>query len=192
MGVKKGWIVMAPLQAGHGRMPKVTTRPSPKEGYDVEGYVEDLPRSATSYAIFAKELVYIARKFRLENPKAEIVLTGISIGGTVVMKIILDALEVWDRVLVQNPFMSLPSSMLADLGFSSTRYIIPKLAPFIGFLLGPMSYGETCNKKLWPGNSGGTGAICALKFTNLQKVIEFANIIEREFRHNAYRIGIFS
>jgi len=161
--------------------------------YTVTDYINDFPDSGSEYIAYSDMMIKIVRKYKEANPGKEVSLAGISLGGAVATYMAMEAPDLWDRVMLMNPFLAPPTSLGADYGLSFMRYIIPQILPAFKILRGDMiSWGEACNKKRWPGQSGGHGGVCQFTLRNFRAVFDFANEVEGEARARAAKLGVFT
>lgn len=187
-----GWTVMVPNMVGHGRIPKVRESPDKNGTYEVEDYTEELPIHGSQYVEYADKIIEIVKQFSEEQPDKPIVLTGISLGGTVALYMSMQAPELWDRVMLMNPFIQPPTSLGADYGLSFFGNILPKFMPAFSLIRGDMiSWGETCDKKRWPGHTS-HGGICQFTLNNFAAVFQFANTVEYMARKKSAQYGVIS
>lgn len=199
--VAEGWTVMVPNMVGHGRSPKVVLDQTDLEHamnttpnqYTVTDYTEDFPESGSEYVAYANEIIKIVQRYKAANPDKEVSLVGISLGGAVATHMAMQAPELWDRVTLMNPFLAPPTALGADYGLSFLKRIVPKILPAFSIIRGDMiSWGAACDKKRWPGQSGGHGGICQFTLKNFRAVLDFANEVEGEARARAAKLGVFT
>lgn len=105
----------------------------------------------------------------------------------------MEAPELWDRVLLMNPFFAPPTALGADYGLSLLKHIVPKILPAFSVIRGDIiSWGAACDQKRWPAASGGHGGMCQFTLKNFRAVFDFANEVESEARDRAAKLGVFT
>jgi len=102
---------MVPNLVGHGRAAQVERDAGgdpDNATYTVTDYVDDMPTDYKQYTELSHEMIDIVRKYKDANPEHEIAIAGISLGGAVTTYMAMEAPELWDRVLLTNPFPGRP------------------------------------------------------------------------------------
>mmetsp|Transcript_12383 Transcript_12383/g.20222 ORF Transcript_12383/g.20222 Transcript_12383/m.20222 type:complete len:611 (+) Transcript_12383:61-1893(+) len=174
--VAEGFRVMLPTLPGHGRawrIPEGSTGKINNTIVDLEAGpitngehvdfdlsnaeddIEDIPRHATPYEIFAGTLGELAKQFKKEHPSGIVVVAGHSLGGAITARYAMDIPDVVDRVMLFNPFFGLAYGWVHTITQISPNLLLSK--------------GSKCEGQ----RSRGSGGTCQFRLANVRALTDF-------------------
>lgn len=122
----------------------------------VEDDIDDIPKDALPYQIFARSVGQLARQFKKEHPDGVLAVAGHSLGGAITARYAMEMPEVVDRVMLFNPMFGLNS-----LWVKTMTYLTPDMV---------LSKGSKCESQ----RGRGSGGTCHFKLAHVRAMAEFA------------------
>lgn len=171
--IADGWMVIATTHIGHGRAPEIVHGAN----WRVTDFVDDLPTDGQVYIEYADELNKAMKKYRRDNPGKEMVIVAHSIGGTMSTNMVVEEPELWNKVLLMNPFFS-PKFLPKHLGHTLTTAVARVMLPTVDYFSpGTHRWSEGCDAiRLAP--NGGHGGMCQFSNYHLRAWLELGNIVQ--------------
>lgn len=185
--IADGWMVVATTHIGHGRKPRI----DPGADWGITDYLHDMPIHGRGFVDYSNELSAAMQKYRSANPSKEMVLIGHSIGGAMATNMVIEEPNLWNKLLIMNPFFA-PAAFPAFLDRGLSTAITSLIMPALDWGTESQKYrwSEGCDAIRLQGS--GSGGMCQFGILNLRAWFQLGDMVQKKAESIGSERGVYS